>query len=117
MTSRKIIENFYSNDSKNMFESSLQNETPILQPIIDNQFFFETFSSHMKFNVVSVDCQHTLWNVPTAKNDNYFTNYGQTLYWNYDLRETVKKAIPKSDVQKMCDTMKKIKWIIYRVDF
>ena len=29
---------------KNMFESSLQNETPIPQPINDNQFFFETFS-------------------------------------------------------------------------
>ena len=29
---------------KNMFESSLQNETPIPQPINDNQFFFETSS-------------------------------------------------------------------------
>lgn len=29
---------------KNMFESSLQNETPIPQPINDNQLFFETSS-------------------------------------------------------------------------
>ena len=29
---------------KNMFESSRQNETPIPQPINDNQLFFETSS-------------------------------------------------------------------------
>ena len=29
---------------KNMFESSLQNKTPIPQPINDNQLFFETSS-------------------------------------------------------------------------
>ena len=87
-----------------MFESSLQNETPIPQPINDTKFFYETFPSHIKFNVVSVDCQHTLWNVPTAKNgkeyieflekrfiSKYLTNYADTLYWNYDLGETVKK--------------------------
>ena len=53
---------------ENMFESSLQNETHIPQPINDNQFFHETFPSHKTFNVRSVDCQHTLWNVPAAKN-------------------------------------------------
>ena len=41
---------------KNMFESSLQSETRIPQPINDSQFFYETFPSHIKFNVVSVDC-------------------------------------------------------------
>ena len=107
---------------KNMLESSLQNETPIPETINDNQFFYETFPSHIKFNVVSVDCQHTLWNVPTAKNgkeyieflekrfmNKYLTNYADTLYWNYDLGETVKKTIPKSAVQETRDTMKKDK--------
>ena len=26
----------------------------------------------------------------------YLTNYADTLYWNYDLEETVKKTISKS---------------------
>ena len=105
-----------------MLESSLQNETPISETINNNQFFYETFSSHIKFNVASVNCQHTLWNVPIAKNgkeyieflekrfiNKYLTNYADTLYWNYDLGETVKKNIPKSAVQEMRDTMKKDK--------
>ena len=58
----------------------------------------------MKFNVVSVDSQHTLWNVPIAKNgkeyieflekrfiNKYLTDYTDTLYCNYGLGETVKK--------------------------
>ena len=42
-------------------------ETPIPQPINENQFFYETFPSHIKFNVMSVDCQHTLWKVLLQK--------------------------------------------------
>ena len=39
----------------------------------------------------------------------YLTNHADTLYWNYDLGETVKKTIPKSVVQETCDTIKKDK--------
>ena len=43
----------------------LENET--LQPDTGEQFFNENFVAHFRFRVVSVDCQHTLRNVPTAK--------------------------------------------------
>ena len=105
-----------------MFESSPQNETPIPQPINGNQFFYETFPSHIKFNVVSVNCQDTLWNVPTAKNgkeyieflekrfiSKYLTNYPEALDWNCDLGETVTKNIPKSFVQETRHSIKKDK--------
>ena len=36
--------------------------------LVMNNFFHEKFPTHLKFSVVSVDCQHTLWNVPTVKN-------------------------------------------------
>ena len=57
---KNLRKTFTATIQKNMFESSLQNRTPIPQPITDNQFFYETFPSHIKFNVVLVDCQHTL---------------------------------------------------------
>ena len=71
---------------------------------------------------MSVDCQHTLWNVPTVKNgkeyieflekqfiSTYLTNCADTLYWNCDLVETVEKTILKSVVQETRNTAKKIK--------
>ena len=45
--------------------SALENKT--LQSHT-SEYFREKFPVQLKFSVVSVDCQHTLWNVPTAKN-------------------------------------------------
>ena len=91
--SKNLRKTFITTLHKNMLESSLQNEIPISQPINDNQFFYEASPSHIKSNTVSVDCQHTLWNIPTAKNgkeyieflekrfiSKYLTNYADTLY-------------------------------------
>ena len=43
---------------------SLENKT--LQTDTGEQFFHEKFLAHLKFSVVSVDCQDILWNVLTA---------------------------------------------------
>ena len=42
-------------------------ENKMLQPDTGEKNFHEKFPTHLKFIVVSVDCQHTLWNVPSAK--------------------------------------------------
>ena len=71
---------------------------------------------------MSVDSQHSLWNSPTAKNGKQYINfiekwfiqkylqtYADTLYWNYDLGDTVKKFVPKSVVYEIRDSVKKEK--------
>ena len=42
-------------------------ESKTLQPHTGGQYFYEKFPAHLKFSVVSVDCQHALWNVPHSK--------------------------------------------------
>ena len=73
----------------------------------------------MKFSVVSVDCQDTLWNIPTANNGRKYIesldkrfikkylSYSDTVYWNYDLGDTIKKYVPKSATQEKRDHTKK----------
>ena len=72
----------------------------------------------MKFSVVSVDCQFTLCNIPTAKNGREYIefldkrfikylSYADTVYWNYDLGDTIKKYVPKSATQEKRDHTKK----------
>ena len=73
----------------------------------------------MKFSVVSVDCQHTIWNVPTAQNGREYIefidkrfikkylSYADTVCWNYDLVDTIKKYVPKSATQEKRDHTKK----------
>ena len=61
-------------------------------------------------------------NFPTAKNgkeyinfiekrfiQKYLQTYADTLYWNYDLGDTVKKFVPKSVVHEIRDNVKKEK--------
>ena len=52
---------------------ALENKT--LQPDTGEQFFHEKFPAHLKFSVVSVDCQHTIWNVPTAQNGREYIEF------------------------------------------
>ena len=92
------------------------------------EYFREKFPVQLKFSVVSVDCQHTLWNVPTAKNGKEFIefldkrfikkylSYADTVYWNYDLGNTTKKYVPISATQVKRDHTKKSKWIFFKVD-
>ena len=72
----------------------------------------------MKFSVVSVDCQFTLCNIPTAKNGREYIefldkrfikylSYADTVYWNYDLGDTIKKYVPKSATKEKRDLTKK----------
>ena len=80
---------------------ALENKT--LQPDMHEKFFNEKFPAHLKFNVVSVDCQHTLWNIPTAQNGREciqfldkrfikkYLKYADTVYWNYDPGDSMKK--------------------------
>ena len=65
---------------------------------------------HVKFQVASVDAQHTLWNTPTAENGKQYIGFlyerhwsyyfnkldVNTLYWNYDLKSVVDCATPKA---------------------
>ena len=95
----------------------LENKT--LQPDTGEQLFHEKFPAHLKFSVASVDCQHTIWNVPTAKNSREYIEfldkrfikkyltYADTVYWNYYLGDTIKKYVPKSATQEKCDHTKK----------
>ena len=82
----------------------------------------------MKFSVVSVDCQFTLCNIPTAKNGREYIefldkrfikylSYADTVYWNYDLGDTIKKYVPKSATQVKRYHPKKSKWIFFKVDY
>ena len=52
---------------------ALENKT--LQPDTGEQFSHEKFPAHLKFSVVSVDCQHTIWNVPIAKNGREYIEF------------------------------------------
>ena len=70
----------------------------------------------MKFIVVSVDCQHTLWNgkewqrvlsILRQKGYKNFLSYADTIYWKYDLADTIKKYIPKSATKEKLDITKK----------
>ena len=73
----------------------------------------------MKFSVVSVDCQHALWNVPTAKNGREYIefldkrfikkylSYADNVSWNCDLGGTIRKYVPKSATQEKRDHTKK----------
>ena len=93
---------------------AFENET--LQPNTGEQFFHEKLPAHLKFSVVSVDCQHTLRTVSTVKNGREYIQildkrfikknlrYTDTVYWNCD---TIKKYISKSATQEKRDTTKK----------
>ena len=73
----------------------------------------ESIPEHIKFQVASVDAQHTLWNTPSAENgmqdvkfinERHWSYYFQTLnvntlYWNYDLKSIVEKTTPKANEQ------------------
>ena len=73
----------------------------------------------MKFSVVSINCQHTPWNVLTAKNGRQYIqflkirfvkkylSYDGIVYWNYDLSDTIKKYVAKSAIQEKRDISKK----------
>ena len=76
-----------------------------------------------------MDCQHTLWNVPIAKNskeyieflekrfiNKYLTNYANTIYCNYDLGETLKKPFQSLLFRKRSMPRKNTKWITYSAD-
>ena len=39
------------------------------------QFFQEKFPAHIKFDAVSVDSQHSLWNSPAAKNGKEYISF------------------------------------------
>ena len=71
--------------------------------ILVNNYFTKNF------RVVSVDSQHTLWNVPLGKNGiqlldkrfiKKYLRYADTVYWNYNLGDTIKKYVPKSSTQE-----------------
>ena len=71
--------------------------------ILVNNYFMKNF------RVVSVDSQHTLWNVPFGKNGiqlldkrfiKKYLRYADTVYWNYNLGDTIKKYVPKSSTQE-----------------
>lgn len=98
----------------------IQKQLP--QHSAETQFFHKKFPAHVKFEVVSVDSQHSLSNSPIAKNgkeymnfiekwfiQKYLQTYADTLYWNYDLGDTVKKFVPKSVVHELRDSVKKEK--------
>ena len=96
---------------------ALENKT--LQPDTGEQFFHEKFPAHLKFSVLSVYCQHTSWNFPTAKNGREYIefldkgfikkylSYADTAYWNYNLGDTVKKYVPRSATLEKRDHTKK----------
>ena len=110
-----------SDVNNSLADNSNKTEIPLQISSTQFNFFHEKFPHHIKFNVVSVDCQQSLWNKPAAKNGREYIqflekrfikkylNYGDTLYWNYDLGETVKKFIPKSVVHEIRDSKKKDK--------
>ena len=53
---------------------ALENKTS-QPPDTGQQFFHEKFPAHLKFSVVSVDCQYTLRNVTTAKNGREYIQF------------------------------------------
>ena len=87
--------------------------------ILVNNFFMKNFLAHLKFSVVSVDCQDTLWNIPAANHGRKYIesldkrfiktylSYADTAYWNYDLGDTINKYVPKSATQEKRDHGKK----------
>ena len=101
------------------------NQDPTENPALENktlkadtgvQYFHEKFLAHLKFIVVSVDCQHTLWNgkewqrvlsILRQKGYKNFLSYADTIYWKYDLADTIKKYIPKSATKEKLDITKK----------
>ena len=78
-------------------------ENKKLQPDTGEQFFHENFPGQLKFSVASVDCQHTLWNVPTAKNgllgevniisDTYVAKHWSTIIFNRKNRNQIEKYV------------------------
>ena len=113
-----VISKINSSTTENFLE--IQKQLP--QHSAETQFFHKKFPAHVKFEVVSVDSQHSLSNSPIAKNgkeymnfiekwfiQKYLQTYADTLYWNYDLGDTVKKFVPKSVVHELRDSVKKEK--------
>ena len=43
--------------------------------MLENNFFHAKFSAHLKFNIVSIDHQHTLWNIPEDKNGREYMQF------------------------------------------
>ena len=90
-----------------------------LQADPGEQFFHEKFPAHLKFSVISVDCQHTLWNVPAANNGREYIQfldkkiiknylrYPDAVYWDCNLGDTIKKYVPKLATQEKRDITKK----------
>lgn len=59
-----VISKINSSTTENFME--IQKQLP--QYSAETQFFHEKFPAHVKFDVVSVDSQHSLSNSPIAKN-------------------------------------------------
>ena len=72
-------------------------------------FVHDKFPDNISFDVVSVDAQHTLWQVPSVKTgkeyvkllgkrhwDTYYQKLCvDTLYWNYLLKDLIQKKCTK----------------------
>ena len=94
-------------------EETQEDQTTIVQDDDLPDIFHYKFPSHITFTTASVDAQHTLWETPDASNGkeyisflrkrhwNYYFKalHMETLYWNYDLHNIIKKSIPKQQEQ------------------
>ena len=56
-------------------ENSMEIQKQLPQHTAETQFFHEKLPAHVKFNVVSVDSQHSLLNSPISKNGKEYINF------------------------------------------
>ena len=56
-------------------ENSMEIQKQLPQHTAETQFFHEKLPAHVKFDVVSVDSQHSLLNSPISKNGKEYINF------------------------------------------
>ena len=102
-----------------MLENPVQHKIPISQIINDSQFFYKKLRRHIKLVlrkwIVSISYRISLqqkkWKEYIKILEKCFiikclTDDADTIYWRYDLRETICKKITDSDVLETGDVVK-----------